>query len=338
MTCVEVSTYFATMNNSHAKLNRNENGIKKFDDSATTCSNSTLYVDWSDSKVHVDDIEGVADAAYNYDDSSRSLYVEWPAGGNSKSTADVALVGKKHPSAPWNRKSSMDTAVTTASTVTGRSASSRRIVHEEANRKKKESTLSRTTSSISLGLQQEKEHAEQQSTSSNRSLGVRGFLRRNASTGEIITTTNASRRGKRMSELTSNSNWDDDDDDDKSIHLEDINDSGDANGSSRSIFNKFIDRVKDASSSNLSAMTDFLAEEVGQNKYRSTYFKDRVSINVRRASDFLYSSHHEQGSDDGKSLGTSSSHREHTICTCNRTGNRLHHVDCGVRSRGEENK
>ena len=310
--------------NAPAPIPGRNDSIKRFDDS---CS-SALYVEWTDAN------EGKAcEEQTTCDDSSRSLYVEWPeqeeTNANARDTINMA--SRKHLAAhaPTNRKSSIDTAVTTASTVTSNSKSSMQLV--QGNNKKKKPSPSRTASSISLGLKREMEHTEQ-STSSNRSLGgIGGFLRRNASTGEISTSTNVSRRGKRMSELTSNSNWDNDDDDNKSINLEDMNGPSGASGSSRSIFNKFIDRVKDASSSNLSTLSDFLAEEVGQNKYRSTYFKDRVSIKVRRASDFLYSSHHKQGGDDGKSLGTSSSHRDHTICTCNRTGNRLHDDDCGIR-------
>ena len=312
------------MSNSNAPApnpGRNDS-IKRFDDS----SSSALYVEWTDANE-----DKACEEQTTCDDSSRSLYVEWPeqeeTNANARDTINMA--SRKHLAAhaPTNRKSSIDTAVTTASTVTSNSKSSMQLV--QANNKKKKPSLSRTASSISLGLKREMEHTEQ-STSSNRSLGgIGGFLRRNASTGEISTSTNVSRRGKRMSELTSNSNWDNDDDDNKSINLEDMNGPSGASGSSRSIFNKFIDRVKDASSSNLSTMSDFLAKEVGQNKYRSTYFKDRVSIKVRRASDFLYSSHHKQGADDGKSLGTSSSHREHAICTCNRTGNPLDD-DCGI--------
>ena len=310
--------------NAPAPIPGRNDSIKRFDDS----SSSALYVEWADANE-----DKVCEEQTTCGDSSRSLYVEWPEQEESSANARDAtnMASRKHLAAhaPTNRKSSMDTAVTTASTATANSKSSRRLV--QANNKKKKPSLSRTASSISLGLKREMEHTEQ-STSSNRSLGgISGFLRRNASTGEISTSTNMSRRGKRMSELTSNSNWDNDDgDDDKSINLEDMNSPGGASGSSRSIFNKFIDRVKEASSSNLSTMSDFLAEEVGQNKCRSTYLKDRASIKVRRASDFLYSSHHKQGADDGKSLGTSSSHREHTICTCNRTGNRLHDDDCGI--------
>ena len=316
--------------NAPAPIPGRNDSIKRFDDS----SSSALYVEWTDANE-----DKAREEQTTCGDSCRSLYVEWPEQEESSANArdTTYMASGKHPAAhaPTNRKSSMDTAVTTASTITANSKCSRRLV--QANNNKKKPSLSRTASSISLGLKREMEHTDQ-STSSNRSLGgISGFLRRNASTGEISTSTNISRRGKRMSELTSNSNWDNnDDDDDKSINLEDINGPGGASGSSRSIFNKFIDRVKDASSSNLSTMSDFLAEELGQNKYRSTYFKDRVSIKVRRASDFLYSSHHKQGADDGKSLETSSSHREHAICTCNRTGNQLHHDDCGIHKHVDE--
>lgn len=288
--------------NTPAPIADRNDSLKKFDES----SSSALYVEWSDSKVD----EACEEDTTCDDSTSRSLYVEWPeqeSSAKAKANACIQLVstqklaGRGH----INRKSSIDTVLTTAGTVSANSNSSRQLV--QAHIKKKPS-LSRAASSISLGLKREMEHTEQ-STSSNRSLGISGFLRRNASAGEI--STNMSRRGTRMSELTSNSNWDDDDDGDKSINLEGMN--RDASGSSRSIFNNFIYRAKDASSSNL-----------------STYSKDRVSIKVRRASDFLYSSHHKQGSDDEKSLGTSS-HHEHTICTCNRTGNRLHHDDCGIR-------
>ena len=188
---------------------------------------------------------------------------------------------------------------------------------------KKKPALSPGTPSLmslaALGLQQEKEHTEQQSTSSNRSLG---FLRRNVSTGEMSAASSAntsrrgsiaSRRGKRMSELTNNSNWDDDDDD-KSIDLEDVtNPSAGASGSSRSlfsvggnasggssrsVFSNLFDRFKHTSSSNLSAFSDGLAEEAGLKKHRSAYFKERVSVRVLRASDFLFSSHHKPTIDD----------------------------------------
>ena len=315
--------------NAPAPIPGRNDSIKRFDDS----SSSALHVEWTDANKNK-----ACEEQTTCDDSSRSLHVEWPEQDDPSANARDAthMASGKHLAvhAPTNRKSSMDAAVTTASTVAANSKSSRRLAH--ADNKMKKSSLSRTASSISLGLKREMEHTEQ-STSSNRSLGsISGFLRRNASAGEICTSTstntNMSRRGKRMSELTSNSNWDidDGDDDDKSVNLEDMNSPGGASGSSRSIFNKFIDRVKEASSSNLSTMSDFLAEEVGQNKHRSTYLKDRASIKVRRASDFLYSSHHKQGADDGKSLGTSSSHREHATCTCNRTGNRLHDDDCGI--------
>ena len=69
-------------------------------------------------------------------------------------------------------------------------------------------------------------------------------------------------------------------------------------GSSRSVFSNLVDRVKHTSSSNLSAFSDGLAEEAGLKKHRSACFKERVSVRVRRASDFLFSSHHKPTIDD----------------------------------------
>ena len=100
----------------------------------------------------------------------------------------------------------------------------------------------------------------------------------------------------------------DGDDDDKSITFEDLRSStykdiapdleeSCASSSSRTLFNKFVDRVKTAAStstSNLGSMSEFsegLAEEVAPTQHRSAYFNNRISIRVRRASDLLFSSY-----------------------------------------------
>ena len=258
------------------------------------------------------------DGTHKADDSSSTLYVEWSNRGDDNTPKQEQAPRRKY----VNRKSSMDT---TASEISALSLGS-------AKAKTKPALFSNPTliSMASLGLEQEKEHTEQQSTSSNRSLGSLGFLRRNISAGEMGAASSAntsrrvsitSRRGKRMSELTNNSNWDDDDDDDndnddddKSVDLEDVTNPGAgasgssrslfslggnaSGGSSRSVFSDLVDRVKYTSSSNLSAFSDGLAEEAGLKKHRSAYFKERVSVRVRRASDFLFSSHHKATIDD----------------------------------------
>lgn len=262
------------------------------------------------------------------DDSSSTLCVEWSNKYDATSPKQEQAPRREYA----NRKSSMDTAVSEISALSFGSAKGGGAM--KAAKKPAPSSGAPTSTIISmvasLGLEEEKEHTEQQSTSSNRSLGSLGFLRRNVSTGEISAASSAktsrrgsitSRRGKRMSELTNNSNWDDDDDggddddDDKSIDLEDMTRPDDASGSSRSIFtyggtsnasggssrsvfSNFVDRVKHTSSSNLSAFSDGLAEEAGLKKHRSAYFKQRVSVRVRRASDFLFSSHHKPTIDD----------------------------------------
>ena len=259
------------------------------------------------------------DESHKADDSSSTLYVEWSNKDDATSPKQEQAPRRKC----VNRKSSMDTTLSEISALSLGSAKGGDAM--KATSKKKPALSPGTPSLMSLaalGLQQEKEHTEQQSTSSNSSLGSLGFLRRNASTGEMSAASSAntsrrgsitSRRGKRMSELTNNSNWDDDDD--KSIDLEDVtNPSAGASGSSRSLFsvggnasggssrsvfsNNLVDRVKHASSSNLSAFSDGLAEEAGLKKHRSACFKERVSVRVRRASDFLFSSHHKPTIDD----------------------------------------
>jgi hypothetical protein len=274
-----------------------------------------LDVEWTAAKA--DDAES---SNGKFDDSSRSLYVEWPEAKGDATSTDIASV-------PTNRKSSMNTASSTVTCQSSRSAKSNSTA-------KTKTTLSSAASFISMGLLQEKEHTE--SSSSNRSLGGR-----NISSGQLSARANTSRRGKRLSDLTSSSNWDeedegedDDDDDDESVNLEDLQNGPDEAGlekagSSRSVFNNFLVRVKESSSKNLSAMTDLLAQEVGDAKHQSTYFKERVSLRVRRASDLLFSSHHKQGCDD-VSGGNGSSHHEDTLCTNNHTGNQLH--DCDVDS------
>lgn len=187
------------------------------------------------------------------------------------------------------------------------------------------------SSLLSLNLLQETEHIAS-ATSSSRSLGC--MLRRNPSNCSRqgnSTATTSSRKLKKagssgmllrdlaseISSLCTTSQFEDvknnhnhyddgDDDDDKSITFEDLRSSNNiapyldescASLSSRSLLNKFVDRVKTAAStstSNLSSMSAFsegLAEEVAPTQLRSAYFNNRKSIRVRRASDLLFSSH-----------------------------------------------
>ena len=248
-------------------------------------------------------------------DSSSILYVEWSNKDANKPKQEQAPRRKY-----VNRKSSMDTTTSEISALSLGSA-------KDGEARKKPSLFStpKFISMASLGLEEEKEHTEQQSASGNRSIGSLGFLQRNVSTGELSSANSAngsrrgsitSRRGKRTSELTNNSNWDDDDDDDdKSIDFEDMSRPNDASGSSRSIFSfggnssgggssrgifgNIVDHVKHTSSSNLSTFSDGLAEEAGLKKHRSGYFKERVSVRVRRASDFLFTSSHHKSNLDG---------------------------------------
>lgn len=163
-------------------------------------------------------------------------------------------------------------------------------------------SLSSAKNLISLSLQQEKEQTELESANrSSRSIG--SVLRRNPSERKR-NLPNSNSIGLRLSELTSlsaSSQCDDDDyDDDESKASTTVGgDDEPSFTSGRTIFHTIANRVKMASSSstnNLAAITELSNDLLADN--RSNYFKNRVSIRVRRASDLLFSSHHRKDLED----------------------------------------
>jgi len=121
-------------------------------------------------------------------------------------------------------------------------------------------------------------------------------MRRNQSADRIATrkhhiNVDTSHSGKRLSDLTTTSNWDADDDDEKSINLEDAN--TDAQGEETafgSLGNLY--RTNNGSTES-SSFLNFISRI--KSRHKSNYLRSRVSVKVRRASDFLFSSHHRQG-------------------------------------------
>ena len=120
---------------------------------------------------------------------------------------------------------------------------------------------------------------------------------------------NSNSVGLRLSELTTlsaSSQCDDDEysDDASKGSTAAVDEDDPSFTSGRSIFHKIANRVKMASSSstnNLAAISelsnDLLADEI-ETQHRSNYFKNRMSIRVRRASDLLFSSHHRKDLED----------------------------------------
>ena len=171
-------------------------------------------------------------------------------------------------------------------------------------------SLSSAKNLISLSLQQEKEHTESENANrSSRSIG--SVLRRSSPSERKRNFPNSNSIGLRLSELTTlsaSSQCDDDEygDDASKGSATGVDDDDELSftSSGRSIFHKIANRVKMASSSstnNLAAISelsnDLLADEI-ETQHRSNYFKNRMSIRVRRASDLLFSSHHRKDLED----------------------------------------
>ena len=170
-------------------------------------------------------------------------------------------------------------------------------------------SLSSAKNLISLSLQQEKEHTENESANrSSRNLG--SVLRHNPSCRKRnLYVPNSSSIGLRLSELTSLSTSSQCDDDEYDEYTDDdvdnesrgsyaaVDDGESSVTSGRTIFHKIANRVKIASSSstkNLAAIAELSNDLVNEieTQHRSNYLKKRVSIRVRRASDLLFFSHH----------------------------------------------